>query len=572
VEKGLPQTQGEKRRQGDIRFFLLLIALLALVLLALATARIAGASTGGQLPPLVLPSDASSSSSVSRTHDETGLWIVGARPSADTERIAGTHEAATISRSLGIYAVDRDRADRFAGALRRAGLLRYAEPDVRSTSAGYPGGLTSAGQWWLTGIVDVAGTTPPPVTPNSPQLGLIEESLDPQHPDLLGVSIRNALSIGPVQDDHGTSIAAIAGSPAAPSDDASAGTGPDIIGVWPGMNMTLFPSGDSCLTATRAVLAAANSDVRVINMSYGFAATDCFSHYVATETAVKRGVLPVASAGNTFETGNIAQRPASDPHVISVSAVDKSSTVAPFATRNDKVDITAPGAGILAPVVVSTGGGTIERGWGEVNGTSFSSPMVAAAATWLSQARPGLSARQIGRALTASATDLGDPGRDSSYGEGLLNINRALAEPSVPDDPGEPNDDIQWVDGSLLKGPSPMLWTPTGRKSSIVATLSLQKDPADVYRVRLAPRRSVLITAAQFQGDVVLRVLRPTTRTIRKTRKQVLVKSDQARPKTEGVKVSNRKGRAQVVYVALTPSPRQASEHMRYRLSVSASK
>ena len=567
MNKGLPQTQGGKRAGGDIRLFLLLVSVIAVLMLALATARIAGAQT----PPMVLPGDASTSRSAAASEtSQTGLWIIGADPSARSERLARVHGATAASRSLGIYSVARSAARGFADALDRAGLLRYAEPDVRPAQEGYPGALTADSQWWLSEIVDVVDTTPPPVTANSPSLGLIEESLDATHPDLVEARIKGGKSLGAALDSHGTSIAGIAGSPA----ESGSGTGPtpgqNIVGVWPGMNMTLFPSGDSCLTTTSAVLEAAKSDVPVINMSYGFAGTDCFSHYVATETAVRNGILPVAAAGNTFETGNVAMRPASDPHVLSVSAVDKSGLIAPFATRNDKVDITAPGDGIMAPVVVPLIDGGVDLNWKEVSGTSFSTPMVAATATWLSQARPRLSPRQISRTLTASATDLGEPGRDGSYGAGLLDVNQALAEPAPPDDPGEPNDDIQWIDGSLLKSPSPWLWKPGKRRSgSTTATISLQKDPADVYRVRVAPRRSVLITAAQFQGDVVLRVFRPGAKSIGKGKNQVLVRSDRVAPRTEGVKVSNRKGRAQTVYVAVTPSKRQTGEYMRYRLTAS---
>jgi hypothetical protein len=567
VDKGLPQTQGEKRVGRDIRLFLLLVSAIAVLMLTLASARIAGAAP---VPPMVLPGDAAASNSGAAPGSElTGSWIVAARPSARTANLARTHGATAISRSLGIFSVARSHARGLAEALDRAGLLSYAEPDVRPTRAGYPGGLTSASQWWLGEIVNVASTTPPPVTPNSPALGLIEESLDATHPDLAEASIRDAVSLGAAIDTHGTSIAAIAGSPSESGNGTGLATGPNITGVWPGMNMTLFPSGDSCLTATRAVLDAAVSGVPVISMSYGFAGNDCFSHYVATETAVRNGVLPVAAAGNTFDTGNVSMRPASDPHVISVSATDKSRLVAPFATRNSMVDITAPGDGILAPVVLSLSDGTTDRNWGPVSGTSFSTPMVSAAATWLSQTRPNLSSRQIGRVLTSSATDLGDKGRDDAYGEGLLDIDGALAQPTPPDDPGEPNDDIQWIDGSLLKPAAPWLWKPGKAQGSTTATVSIHKDSADVYRVRLAPRRSVLITAAQFQGDVVLRVFRPGAKSITKGKKQVIVRSDKAKPKTEGVKVSNRKGRPQVVFVAVTPSPRQVAEHMRYRLAVS---
>jgi hypothetical protein len=572
VENGLPHHQGkhagERPTASAVRvpLVLLLIAALAMSFLCLAIAGVAFGSPAQQ-PPMVLPG-ATAASSYQRTTSDSGRWILGALPGAAAERIALRSGASAVSRADGIYSIRREGANRFAGALRRAGILVYAEPDARMLPAGYPVDLSLGTQWWLDRIVNTIETTPPPVTANSPRLGLIEESLDPLHPDLVEASIANARSIGPVEDDHGTSIAAIAGSPV---ETSGLPTDQNIVGVWPGMNMTLFPSGTDCITSTRAVLDAARARIPVINMSYGFARNECFSHFVATETAVRNGVLPVAAAGNTFETGNVAMRPASDPHVISVSAVDKDNLVASFATRNPKVDITAPGDGMIAPIInLPSGGGVdVERTWGEISGTSYSSPMVAAAATWMRQARPELTARQIFRALTDSATDLGTPGRDAAYGEGLLNIDSALAAPAPPADPGEPNNDIQWINGSLLRGASPYLWKPGGpRRGVAVATLSRYKDAADVYRVRLARKSRVLITTAQLQGDVQLRVYRPRAKTITRGRAQIIVRSDRVRPKTEGVQVINRQRRAQVVYVSITPSARQSDEYMRYRVSV----
>ena len=106
-------------------------------------------------------------------------------------------------------------------------------------------------------------------------------------------------------------------------------------------------------------------------------------------------------------------RPANDPHVISVGAIDEGFLVAPFSTRNSMVDITAPGVDVLAPVVSAGSAGTgVTRGWEKVSGTSFSAPMVSATAAWLAQVRPELGSLQIARLLTSSATDLGEPGRD----------------------------------------------------------------------------------------------------------------------------------------------------------------
>lgn len=573
VNKGLPHHQGKQHSRErptasavQVPLVLLMLAVLAVSILGLAAAGVAVGSSA-QLPPMILPGDASTSSR--STAANSANWIVAARPGSAAERIAALAGADAVSRAHGIYSIRRKGANRFADALRRAGILVYAEPDATMLPSGYPVDLSLGTQWWLDRIVNTTETTPPPVTANSPRLGLVEESLDPSHPDLAEANIDNAKSIGPLEDDHGTSIAAIAGSPVEAS---SLPTDPNIVGVWPGMNMTLFPSGNDCITATRAVLSAARARIPVINMSYGFARNECFSHYVATETAVRNGVLPVAAAGNTFGTGNVAMRPAFDPHVISVSAVDKNNLVASFATRNSRVDITAPGSGLVAPViqVAGTGSNLIpDRTWAEVSGTSFSSPMVAATATWLRQARPELDDRQINRALTDTATDLGTPGRDPAYGNGLLDIDSALAAPAPPADPGEPNNDIQWINGSLLKGASKYLWKPGGpRRGVAVATLSRYKDPADVYRIRLARKSRVLITAAQFQGDIKLRVFRPRAKTITKGRAQVIVRSDRRRPRTEGVRVRNNQRRAQIVYVAITPSARQSGEYMHYRLSV----
>jgi len=123
------------------------------------------------------------------------------------------------------------------------------------------------------------------------------------------------------------------------------------------------------------------------------------------------------------------------------------------------------------------------------------------------------------------------------------------------------------VNGTLLNGKAGFVWKP-GRKraGSVAATLGRTKDPSDVYRVRVAPRAKVLITAAQYQGDVKLSVFRPEAETIRKSRRQLIVRSDKPRPKTEGVIVRNSKRRPQLVYVAVTVSKRWLGEYSRYRL------
>ena len=198
--------------------------------------------------------------------------------------------------------------------------------------------------------------------------------------------------------------------------------------------------------------------------------------------------------------------------------------------------------------------------------------MASAAASWLLQSRPELDARQVARALSRSATDLGDTGRDPFYGDGLLNIDAALTVTTPPKDPREPNDDVKWLDGSLLKKAGFLFKPGSGKSRAVTATLSRDKDPADVYRVKIAPKRKVLITAAQYQGDVKLEVFRPKVKSIFKPRNNLIVRSDRPRTKTEGVRIQNLKRKTQFIYVAVTPSVRKPVDNYRYKLTVFGSR
>jgi hypothetical protein len=540
---------------------LVLLAIFSVTLLSLAAVQVAAAPMT-QEPPMVLPSGPGLNHGQRASGSEN--WIVGGLPGAKTARIAASAGATPISARLGSYSVPRDKASRLARRLKKSDRLIYAEPDVNVSPAGYPPDLLFDQQKWLNRIVSPNDVTPPTVRRKSPLIAIIEESIDPLHPDLLAARLTGAKSIDPAADTHGTSIAGIIGSP---------GEMMGIRGVWPGARMRLFPSGLKCSTTSKAVQRAVNKGAAVINMSYTFPADDCFTHFKATQYAIRKGSLPVAAAGNTGASGNAAVRPATDPHVISVAAVNDSSIVAPFSTRNPQVDITAPGVDVLAPVVSaqmdSAGNSKVVRGWDYVNGTSFSTPMVSATAAWLMQVRPELGNLQISSLLTGSATDLGEPGRDPEYGEGLLSIEESLTAPVPVADPYEPNDDIKWANGSLIGLKTPYLWRAgKGKRRILTASLSRAKDPADVYRVMIPRRRRIFVNVSQLEGDVVLSALKPKARTIYGPRSNLIVRSDRSYPKTEGILVRNLKKKPQAIWLAITPSPNQAGNDSRYRIKV----
>jgi hypothetical protein len=555
---------GAPARQALLSIFALLLSCLTVFGFGAASAS---AATPEE-PPMILPAEAGASSQA--TGADSKRWILGGIPGQVTTSIATESGAVPIDRKLGSFRITRAKATQLADRLKKAGRLVYAEPDVAMTPSGYPLDLFSDQQWWLNRIVSPNDVTPPAVTNKSPMIALIEESLDPLHPDLISANLTGAKSIGPDADWHGTAVAGIIGSP---------GENKGIRGVWPGARMRLFPSGLSCSTASKAVVKATDKGASVINMSYTFPAGTCFTHFKATQYAILKGAVPIAAAGNSGDSGNASFRPATDPHVISVGAVgqgseDPSETViAPFSTRNSGVDLVAPGVNVFAPFETtdpSSGTSGVKRGWDYLNGTSFAAPMVSATAAWIRQVRPNLGAIQIGRLLTDGATDLGDPGRDPLYGEGLLSIEKSLSEPTPQSDPYEPNDDIRWVNGSLLGKKSPFLWRAgVGRYRIVTATLSEAKDPADVFRVKIPARTRIIANVTQLEGDIALSALKPGAKTIaRPGRKKLIVRSDRPYPKTEGIAIRNLKKKPQTIWLALTPSTRQTGNDAVYRLKV----
>ena len=181
-------------------------------------------------------------------------------------------------------------------------------------------------------------------------------------------------------------------------------------------------------------------------MSYGSAGL-CVPEYVALQRAVKRGVVPVAAAGNEAAAGNPVEFPASLPHVLTVAAVGPDGTPTGFSNRNAAVDLSAPGSGIMTAVPPSLDDDGTQDGYEQLSGTSFSAPMVAAAVAWVRQARPDLTADQLAQVVRLSANDVGKKGWEANSGFGVLSVGNALAKPPPPADPLEPNDDVQWVDG-----------------------------------------------------------------------------------------------------------------------------
>jgi hypothetical protein len=512
--------------------------------------------------PMQFPGDASASA----VRAAPGTWLVGARPGAGARTVARAFGARLIGG--GDYVVARDRARTMASALRSRGLLLYAQPDaLRSTRQAMQNDpLSGPPNAWRAAIAD-PNLAPPAVTPTSPLIALLDTRLDETHPEFAGSAIAT-LGGRPLDNLHGTATAAVAAAPQ---------NGVGILGVWPGaraLNVPLPPDALTCSASAKGVREAITDGAAVINMSYGSQSL-CRAEYNAIQLAVRRGIVPVAAAGNEFAEGNPLEFPASLPHVLTIAAVNSRLDASSFSNANPAVDLSAPGESIMTavPVSLDTGDGA-QDGYMRLNGTSFSAPMVSGAVAWVRAARPDLSPDQVAQVVRLSARDLGRKGFDNATGFGLLDVGTALAEKPPPRDPLEPNDDMVWVDGRAFgRAATPVF---TGRRTTrLIGLVDRYEDPADVYRIRVRKRSRVRVIATPIFGDPVLAGFSSGTKSLARCRagrgcttSSRLATSRRKGKRTERITLRNGTGRTRTFYVALGAQSGARVLDAGYRLTV----
>jgi subtilisin family serine protease len=181
----------------------------------------------------------------------------------------------------------------------------------------------------------------------------------------------------------------------------------------------------------------ANGEADIINMSLGLdveniTGNDALSDAVvdtgvAMGEAADQGKIIVVAAGNgsagqvSFPGGFVDVADIQGLGIV-VSSVDADDNLSAFSNQcgsDAAFCLVAPGEQIRTTLGDNT--------FGNLSGTSFSTPFVSGSAAVVKAAFPGISNRDVVARLLSTAEDLGAPGTDAVFGRGRLDLDAALA-------------------------------------------------------------------------------------------------------------------------------------------------
>ena len=254
-----------------------------------------------------------------------------------------------------------------------------------------------------------------------PLIGLIDTGIDLAHEALKGQAIE-VLNVS--QDlrsssslDHGTAIAALLVG-------RRGSTAPGLIPQAKLIAVDAFSreagmaDRSDVVSLVSALEALADRGVKVINLSLSGPPNQVLKS--AIEAALAKGIVLVAAVGNNGAAAEPSY-PAAYPGVIGVTAVDRQLNVYRRATRGPYVAFAAPGVEIQT---AQPAGGSAVR-----SGTSYAVPFVSAAAAMLLANNPEVDLEKLREALQDTTRDLGAPGRDTTFGFGLVQMARLCSAP-----------------------------------------------------------------------------------------------------------------------------------------------
>jgi Subtilase family len=253
----------------------------------------------------------------------------------------------------------------------------------------------------------------------NPLIGIVDTRVNTGHEALRNQAVE-AITLTSHDDSasgqqHGTAVAALL---VGARNSKSPGLLPDakLIAVDPYHRGDGSDDRTSIYDLVRAIDLLVSRKPDAINLSLSGPANDLLNDAVAR--AGRAGIPVIAAAGNSGPRAKPLYPSAYDG-VIAVTALDSKLNVYRRAGQGEHIDFAAPGVAIWT---ASAG-----KGIRQSTGTSFAAPFVTAAVAIINATYEGTSADAITGKLALSARDLGQAGKDPTFGHGLIRMNNICA-------------------------------------------------------------------------------------------------------------------------------------------------
>lgn len=259
-------------------------------------------------------------------------------------------------------------------------------------------------------------------------IAILDTGVNTNHPEFAGRILPGYDFINndpdPSDDNgHGTHVAGIAA--------AGVNNGIGNVGICGGCSIlpvkVLSNTGAGLWSqVANGIIFAADNGADVINLSLG-GYSPSSTMQAAITYAQEKGVLVVGAAGN--DNRSEAFYPAAFDNVVGVGATDIHDVIWPLSNTGSYVDVVAPGVTIFNTFNDLN---NYYGGYALYNGTSMSAPHVVGLAGLLFSQNQNRTADQVINLITSTATDLGAPGWDATYGWGRIDAGKALAQDAAP--------------------------------------------------------------------------------------------------------------------------------------------
>ncbi len=353
-------------------------------------------------------------------------------PHASERALIRRYRGKLKRRFKGIKALSARLTDRAIAKLQNDPRVAYVEEDVVVMSIDAEFGNIEYSESWGVDRIKSASVHAENIKGAGVKVAVLDTGIDYNHPDL-DASYKGGINLvddaqpdNPFDDSwnsHGTHVAGVI---------AAELNGSGVVGVAPAASLyaikVLDGGGLGYLSDVIAGIKwAIDNNMDIVNLSLGLK-NNSQALAEACAKAYEAGVLLVGAAGNTgtFEGGEV-RYPALYPSVIAVGATNPDDAVYFKSAVGPDIEVVAPGAGIYSSKAYED--------YGYLTGTSQAAPHVSGvAALILSAGLDDLNGdgvinnQDLRLQLQNAAFDLGDPGKDNSYGFGLINAKAATTE------------------------------------------------------------------------------------------------------------------------------------------------